>query len=227
MTKYKSKSGRVRKPHVDLVDNTLRIRLPAEMHYIGDALEVMLPGVLHKFAVHIRKGDWMLNGLTVKEALAHLRSEVIELEEAITSRSPQEVMMEASDVINQAMIIGTLFRSEVAPERKEVSWYGRNFVARSDGEVEFVDGIKRGQLVSFVEGKKGQYEVNMYGLHTPKGYRRTTRGELVLTAFKGPKPADYMEVDHKNGLKWDDRPDNLQWLPKTLNSAQSGRMPFK
>lgn len=223
MTNRYRKTEKITKPHVTLVDNLLCIELPPDMYYIADALEVVLPAVLHKFAVHATKGDWLANGETVANAFGHLLSEVEELNEAIKSGIPENVVDEAADTINQAMILATIFKTHVQPERKTFEWFGRKFVARSDGEIEYANGIRAGQPVKFIPNHKGYYEVNMYGVNTPKGYKRMSRARTILFAFKGPPPSDQHTAEHVNTLVWDDRPSNLEWLPHNENSAQSGR----
>lgn len=44
---------------------------------------------------------------------------------------------------------------------------------------------------------------------------------LVCTAFNGPKPSDDHEVNHKNGIKHDNRPDNLEWLTHADNNRHA------
>lgn len=51
------------------------------------------------------------------------------------------------------------------------------------------------------------------------GKRRTKKvHQLVMEAFKGPTPAGY-HIDHVNGVKIDNRLDNLQFRPDRENSA--------
>lgn len=223
MNKWR-KTDKVTKPHVELEDNLiLTVKLPPDMYYVAEALEIVLPSVLHKFAVHIHKGDWLTNGLSIKEACEHLHSEVNELEQALKEQKPEDVLMEAADVINQSMILATLFKSNVAPKKIPIIWKGREFIARSDGEIEFATGLKKGQPVKFSETWKGYYETVMYGVNTKKGYSRMSRRRVILEAFKGPPPSSGHHADHINGLVWDDRPDNLQWLDGKENSSQSGK----
>lgn len=211
------------KPTVRLKGNKLTIRLPPSMHYIADAMEIMIPASLHKFAIHAAKGDWIASGYSVDDAMHHLSLEIEELAGAVASGRPEDVMMEAGDVLNLAIIIGTLFKHQVAPEKIPFEWYGRSFVARSDGEIEYGDGLRAGQLVKFNPNKKGYYTSNVYGVDTPRGYKAMARAATILRVFKGPPPEDNYHCDHQNELNWDDRPDNLQWLHPSENSAQSGR----
>jgi len=46
---------------------------------------------------------------------------------------------------------------------------------------------------------------------------------LVLEAFIGPRPSGY-ECNHKNNIKSDNRPKNLEWVTHAENMAHAARM---
>jgi hypothetical protein len=51
--------------------------------------------------------------------------------------------------------------------------------------------------------------------------RSTTVQRLVLEAFVGPAPSDGHEANHKNGIKTDNSPANLEWLTSAQNKAHA------
>lgn len=55
-----------------------------------------------------------------------------------------------------------------------------------------------------------------YAIVTLSGKSRTVHS-LVCSAFWGPKPRPKYEVNHINGIKSDNRPENLEWVNKTEN----------
>jgi hypothetical protein len=67
-----------------------------------------------------------------------------------------------------------------------------------------------------------------------KGYRMTSVSKngqtvsrslcsLVCEAFHGPKPTPDHEVAHFNGIRTDDRPENLRWATRLENSQDKAR----
>lgn len=49
------------------------------------------------------------------------------------------------------------------------------------------------------------------------GTRRVTIHKLVAEAFLGPRPSPKHEVNHKNGIKSDNRAANLEWMTRSQN----------
>lgn len=65
----------------------------------------------------------------------------------------------------------------------------------------------------------------------PSGYRYgadingrpVTRAVMVSDAFNGPRPSRKHDVCHNNGIRTDDRPQNLRWGTRRENSLDSLR----
>lgn len=68
-----------------------------------------------------------------------------------------------------------------------------------------------------------------------KGYRRIHLSDgtkrfsivvhrLVLEAFIGPRPSGFHQSNHKNGIKQDNRAENLEWLTPIQNNAHAVAM---
>jgi hypothetical protein len=53
-------------------------------------------------------------------------------------------------------------------------------------------------------------------LGLPEGRRDVSVHHLVLESFVGPRP-DGTECNHKNGVKTDNRPENLEWVSRVDN----------
>lgn len=51
-----------------------------------------------------------------------------------------------------------------------------------------------------------------------------TAHALVATVFIGPKPSSNMVCNHKNGVKSDNRPENLEWITYKENSQHAVEM---
>jgi hypothetical protein len=68
--------------------------------------------------------------------------------------------------------------------------------------------------------KKGYWQVRMYG---PPGARTYAVHQVVAAAFIGPKP-DGFTVNHINGIKTDNRPENLEYLTSADNHAHAVRL---
>ena len=52
----------------------------------------------------------------------------------------------------------------------------------------------------------------------------TTVHRLVALAFIGPAPSRIHEINHKNGIKTDNRVDNLEWVTCAENIAHAVRL---
>lgn len=73
---------------------------------------------------------------------------------------------------------------------------------------------------------------------TPRGYRtaqlfKDNRKKtlqvhrLVTLAFVGPRPTNWHQVNHKNGVKADNRPSNLEWMTARENTHHAMELGLK
>lgn len=61
---------------------------------------------------------------------------------------------------------------------------------------------------------------NQYTLVAAGKHKRISAHLLVCTAFIGPRPAGY-EINHKNGVKDDNRLENLEYVTKSQNKRHA------
>ena len=90
------------------------IRLPENVEQYKDDIRRFVDAMVYKLGVHSRKGRW--EGIPSQRAFDLLGGEVRELKEALEGGNLIEIMLEAADVANYAMII-----SAIAIEKAEVT----------------------------------------------------------------------------------------------------------
>jgi hypothetical protein len=96
-----------------------------------------------------------------------------------------------------------------------------DYAARSDGEIlRATPRKRRPDYPAVLPGKIGTYGYRCYCLQTPEGAPKHVTGHiLVALAFHGPKPTDKTEVAHLNGIRADNRPENLVYATRAENAA--------
>ena len=96
-------------------------------------------------------------------------------------------------------------------------------VMRSDGATE----RRRGQLLATGTGTHGYLLVTFWvrrdGKRRHKSY---SMHRLVTTAFLGPRPGG-KEVNHRNGVKTDNRLENLEYVTKVENEHHAHQIGLK
>lgn len=88
-----------------LTGSDLVIRLPIEVEPYRDDIRRFVDAMIYKLKVHAKKGRWENRPMT--DMLPMLRGEVVELETAMEGGNLIEIMMEAADVGNYALIIAS------------------------------------------------------------------------------------------------------------------------
>lgn len=85
-----------------------------------------------------------------------------------------------------------------------------------DGRIQLIRGRYAGRFMSFVQHKQGYL---MVGITRSDGKRKTSLvHRVVLEAFTKPSAE---QVNHKNGVKSDNRLSNLEWCSSKMNIAHS------
>lgn len=87
-----------------------------------------------------------------------------------------------------------------------------------------VRNIKRGWIVKPRLRKMGYYEI---GLSKDKKQIKYFVHRLVAKAFIGTPSDDKLIVNHKNGIKTDNRVENLEWCTRVENTLHSMSMSDK
>ena len=102
----------------------------------------------------------------------------------------------------------------------EVSSFGR--VKTKLRIVKFKDGRIRTQNPKMMSLNKGKYL--MIGLNRNGIQRQYNVHRLVATHFVDGRTEDRNQVNHKNGIKYDNRAINLEWCTPTENSQHAIKM---
>jgi hypothetical protein len=87
---------------------TITVSIPPEVAAIGVVPDIQrfVDAMIYKIRRNCHKGHW--NSLTLEQATEDLRGEVAEFEGALKSGSTMEILMEAADVANEAMIAANI-----------------------------------------------------------------------------------------------------------------------
>jgi hypothetical protein len=132
-----------------------------------------------------------------------------------THLSPAVVAGNASADV--ALIGSEEWRAVIGVPEYEVSSLGRIRRTRTQR-------VLKGRPNRYINGKPAYTLVDLCvgGVHDDR-----TLHSLVAAAFIGPRP-DGMQIDHVNGIKQDNRPENLEYVTPSENTRRSyalGRVP--
>lgn len=84
----------------------LLVSVPRELEELRPDLQRFFDAMVYKLRRNKNKGRW--EDLDLDKTLSLLRGELTELEEAVLERSSMEILMEAADVGNFAMIAANI-----------------------------------------------------------------------------------------------------------------------
>jgi len=84
-----------------------------------------------------------------------------------------------------------------------------------------VDGTRlQGKEIKPYTNQRGYLRMDLYLSRGP--FKRVSVHTLIAEAFIGPRPAGY-QCNHKNGIKTDNRPENLEWVTPSQNTTHAFR----
>lgn len=100
---------------------------------------------------------------------------------------------------------------------KDVVGYEGNYLISEDGEVySVIRGIRLKQFSKNADSNSyRRVELSLNGVKRKHQVHR-----LVAEAYLG-KPEEFMVVNHKNGIKYDNRVLNLEWVTQKQNDAHA------
>ncbi len=84
----------------------LTVPIPPEVEPYTDDIRRFVHAMIYKLKVHHKKGRW--EGKAMAEYLPLLAGELAELDEAVTDGNLIEILTEAADCANMAMIIASI-----------------------------------------------------------------------------------------------------------------------
>lgn len=110
--------------------STLRIQIPPELSGYGPELLRFFDAMIYKLRRNAHKGKW--EDVPITRAFGLLEDEVGELEAAIKVGSTSEVLMEAADVANLALIAANI-AMEARDEKSRTSFRKWHASRRAEG----------------------------------------------------------------------------------------------
>ena len=100
--------------------------------------------------------------------------------------------------------------------------YEGRYEVSTAGRIRTLIGIGRKRSGEILAGSSNQKGYRRILLSSSDGTHRTSVvHRLVLEAFVGPQPSPRHEVNHKNGIKWDNRVENLEWVTRKENNRHA------
>lgn len=88
------------------MSDTLVIAIPSNVAQYSDDIRRFVDAMVYKLSAKSSKGRW--ESYTLPQALDLLKAEVIELEDALGMENMIEIILEAADVANFAMIVAAI-----------------------------------------------------------------------------------------------------------------------
>lgn len=82
------------------------VTLPPEVEQYENDIRRFVDAMVYKLKIHAKKGRW--EGLGVMQGLNLMKGEIVELEDAIVADNTMEIITEAADVANYAMIVASI-----------------------------------------------------------------------------------------------------------------------
>lgn len=87
--------------------------------------------------------------------------------------------------------------------------------------------IRKGKILTPYRNRRGYLEVRVaFGIRSHRSGLAQTIHKLVMWAFK-PEKGENTQVNHINGIKTDNKPDNLEWCTNGQNGKHAYDMGLK
>lgn len=101
-----TKAGGESPPKPKLPTTSFVVTIPGEMEAYAPHIRRFVEAMVYKLKLNAHKGMW--DGYSENKAIGLLCDEVAELDEAVEDGNMVEVMLEAADVANFAMIVSAI-----------------------------------------------------------------------------------------------------------------------
>ncbi len=104
---------------------------------------------------------------------------------------------------------------------KDVIGYEGLYQVSNMGRIKSFHHSATGQILKPQDNGHGYLQITLYGHGRPK---QACMHRLVLRAFYGLPPSPDHQGNHKNGIRSDNRLDNLEWMTKSENEKHACRV---
>lgn len=105
-------------------------------------------------------------------------------------------------------------------EWKKITGFSNYEYSELTGKIRSINYKRTGKQIILKPAKTNDGYLKTM-LKSDSGKYITVAIHRIIMNSKEPKPTDKHEVNHKNGIKTDNRPENLEWLTRSQNCKHS------